>query len=447
MNKWISRRQLLRLLAIAGGGLGLGKVLAMRPMDEQDLTKTFLPITSREATPTSTPTPTATSTPTPTATSTPTPTATSTPTPTATSTPTPTTTSTPTATSTPGPFSARVVHVHSNNATSWDFATGWYGNYVDQDLVYTMMDEGLKRLTGESSAAAAWQTLLPTYVPGQGIAIKVNFNNSGHGCGDSDNIIDALIEPVNALIRGMKLIGVQEQDIWVYDAVRPLPDRFHTRCPYSNVRFFNGSDGCTEPATFSSGDPNAEVFFGHASLTPRRVADVLIDAKYLINLPIVKDHGIAAVTLGFKNHFGTIDNVIRPGDDNLHLFIDPTDPHFNPSYNPLLDIYQNPHVQTKTILIVGDGLYGALGNTNVVPTRWLTFGNDAANSLLLATDPVAIDCVMLDILDAEPVDHPGRSGHEDDYLELADGAGLGVFERGDPWGSGYSQIDYQKMEI
>jgi hypothetical protein len=294
--------------------------------------------------------------------------------------------------------------------------------------------------------AAAWRTLLTGYASGQAIAIKVNFNNCSTSCSDADNIIDALIEPVNALVRGMKAMGVREEDIWVYDAVRRLPDRFRSRCLYSGVHFFDRSGaGCAEPASFSSNDPNAEVNFAHPSLTPRRLTDVVINATYLINVPIMKDHGIAGVTLGFKNHFGSIDQISGPGNDHLHYYIDPGDSRYRPGYSPLVDIYVSPHIQDKTVLVVGDGLYGALVNTNVKPSRWSTFENDAPNSLFFAVDPVAIDCVMLDILDAEPVYHP--RGSTDDYLKLAARAGLGIFERGQPWGSGYSQIDYQKIQL
>jgi hypothetical protein len=78
-----------------------------------------------------------------------------------------------------------------------------------------------------------------------------------------------------------------------------------------------------------------------------------------------------------------------------------------------------------------------------VPTLWSTFGNRPPSSLFFATDPVAIDSVMTDFLDAE-TDIDVRSR---DYLDLAAAAGLGVADRGDPWGSGYQNIAFERIEI
>ena len=119
-----------------------------------------------------------------------------------------------------------------------------------------MVDEGVKRLTGKTTLAKAWQDILPNYQPGQGIAVKVNFNNTTT-CDDIDNQIDAIAEPVNAIIRGLKSIGVRETDIWIFDAIRAIPNRFTQRMLYSGVRLFD--KGCNETASFSSNDPDAEV--------------------------------------------------------------------------------------------------------------------------------------------------------------------------------------------
>jgi len=50
---------------------------------------------------------------------------------------------------------------------------------------------------------------------------------------------------------------------------------------------------------------------------------------------------------------------------------------------------------------------------------------------------------MTDFLDAE-TDIDARSR---DYLALAEAAGLGISEQGDPWGGGYSRIDFRQIEV
>jgi hypothetical protein len=327
-----------------------------------------------------------------------------------------------------------VVHVHAPGATNWDFGDGYYGDYVDQGVVNEMVDRGVMELTGTSLVDAAWRALIPDYSPGKAVAIKVNLNNSW-SCGDSDIIIDALIHPVNAVVRGLRQIGVAEEDVWVYDAIRNIPDRFVNGCLYPNVQFFGG---CCQPPSWSSDDPDAIIWFTpDPAPAPMRIADLLIDATYLINMPIVKAHCCAGVTLGFKNHLGTVD---RP--KKLHSHIWPGGEYFKRHHSPLVQIYQNPHIGAKTVLTIGDGLFGSWEDESATPLPWKTFGDSAPNSLFFATDPVALDCVMYDLLAAETT----IMDDSDVYLNVAADAGLGVFEHGDPWGSGYNQIDYVRVD-
>jgi hypothetical protein len=335
-------------------------------------------------------------------------------------------------TPTPAPAPS-VVHLHSLNATTWNGQAD-YWNYVDQNIVNAMVDAGLQNLTGTSTIQDAWRTILPSYRAGQGIAIKVNFNNNGNGR------IDSLIQTVNALVRGMKLIGVRETDIWLYDAIKRIPDRFVNGCLYPGVLFFD--DGTHRRAGFDSTNPSAAITFTTPPDLPphpgSKVTDVLVNATYVINLPIFKAHAdLAGVTLGFKNHFGSV-----PNPAAYHPYIFPGDAYFRSYYNSLVDLYKNANVRNKTVLTIGDGLF--TGNTWDSPARTMaTFGNQTPNSLFFATDPVAIDCVMYDFLDAE---WQIKSGG-DNYLRLAHQQGLGVFERGNPWGSGYTRIDYRRIEM
>ena len=152
--------------------------------------------------------------------------------------------------------------------------------------------------------------------------------------------------------------------------------------------------------------------------------------------------GLHPVTLGFKNHFGSLHSLGSLGStfDNPHYYINPNDLRYDRNSSPLVDINANANLAAKTVLTVGDGLFGA-PSVGATPVPWKTFGGQAANSLLFSRDPVAIDCVMCDLLRAEW----GLNEAAYDYLRLAQERGLGTFERGDPWGSGYNILSYTQV--
>jgi hypothetical protein len=116
----------------------------------------------------------------------------------------------------------------------------------------------------------------------------------------------------------------------------------------------------------------------------------------------------------------------------------------------MVTLYQNSHVGGKTILTLGDGLFGAFSSAGGAVNSWSVFGGQAANSLFFAMDPVAVDCVMADVLRAENVFSTNAAY---DYLFCAETANLGVCEGsrgnpgGDPFGSGYSEIDYVRQDL
>ncbi len=343
------------------------------------------------------------------------------------------------------PRSGKVVHVHDGSATHWSGQSN-YWDYVDQGTVSAMVERGLRELTGAPTAAAAWQALIPNYQPGQKVAIKVNFNNT-RTCDSVAPNIDALIQPVNAVAEGLIQMGVAPADIGVYDAIRALPDRFVAGA-LPGLSFFDGSWViCTTEAGFSF-QPESRVTFyppPDVSVPDVYVTNVLMNASYLINMPIMKGtHPLASVTLGFKNHFGTINS-----PQSVHTWVDVVHepPGYRTDYNVLVDLMRSPLIGGKTVLTIGDGLFAAR-IYNQAPVPWTSFGDQVPNSLFFATDPVAVDCVMHDLLVTEL--GTGVRDGANNYLRLAAEAGLGVFEQGDPWawpyGSGYQQIQYVRVD-
>jgi len=346
------------------------------------------------------------------------------------------------------PGSGKVVHVRNAAATNWDGEDDAYWNYLDQAAVDGMVDLGLRELTGAATVVDAWRKLIPTYQSGQRIAIKVNFNNS-RTCDNTWPVIDALMEPVNAVAKGLIQFGVAPQDICVYDAVRALPDRFVGKDLYG-VSFYDGWSVtfCRTEATFTGQAEMQVAFFPPAGITmpAEYVTDVLMNATYLINMPIMKGgHPLAGVTLGFKNHFGTIHAC-----SGLHDYVNVVGvpPAYRTDYNPLVDLVRSPLIGGKTVLTVGDALFAAR-IFNQTPVPWTTFDGQLPNSLFFATDPVAVDCVMHDLIVAEPYTAVPEGANN--YLRLAANSRLGVFEAGDPWqepfGSGYRNLDYIRVDL
>ncbi len=418
-NKKMSRRDLLKMAALAGlGGVVACAQEATRTAVAQSPTpwphSNYLPMISR-----SSPEPTPTLAPTIAPTASPIPTVVPTVPP-------------------PNGLSGRVAHVRAGNVTSWlSTEDGYYWEEVNQNVVNGMVETGLKNLTGKSNLTDAWQTLIPNYKAGEKIAIKVNFNNTdvegdSNGCSDDGPHIDAIIEPVNALLRTLVVnFGVPASNILVFDARRRIPARFYTRCLYSGVTFGEDPNSC-EDDLLTAGNDTRITFAPPSGVTmnPIYLTNFISNTNYLINMPIMKRHHGAGVTLGFKNHFGSI---LEPYDMHDRTFLYDSgspNPLWRADYNPMVDMYKNSHIRYKTVLTLGDGLFGCLEGEDSRPQSWSTFEEQPPKSLFFSFDPVAIDSVMADFLLAEPLGSPNPSNSINSirYLALAETAGLGVHE-------------------
>ena len=151
----------------------------------------------------------------------------------------------------------------------------------------------------------------------------------------------------------------------------------------------------------------------------------------IINVAVLKDHGAAGVTLALKNlSHGLVNNVLRshatPATNACHTFI--------PAVVAL------PQIREKVVLNILDGLTAVYqGGPSAHPN-----GMWAYRSLFFATDPVALDTVGWQIIDAKraamglpPVAMAGRWGtppnpregfdiRQPQHIPLAMALGLGL---------------------
>jgi hypothetical protein len=145
------------------------------------------------------------------------------------------------------------------------------------------------------------------------------------------------------------------------------------------------------------------------------------EAKYLINLALMRAHTMFGVTLCAKNHFGT---TYFPNDRGwtpspLHRYGNRTD--LMGSYNCLVNLNGHEHLDGKTLLYMIDALYPARNQTSSV-IRFVSFDNDWFSSIFVSQDMVAIDSVGLDFLRNEQALNPkvvDVTGNPDNYLHEA----------------------------
>jgi len=326
----------------------------------------------------------------------------------------------------------RVVWIYDPNATSWNGSTGswWSDTNTNQLVVNSMMSKSIQYLTGEVTDAKAWDALFRHfnqthgfgdvgYQVGEKITIKINMNQQdnwnawGAGAGmPSPQAIYALLDQL------INVVGVPSSAITIYDAARYIGDPIYNKVTsnFQGITFVvkntlagNGRIGAahdTANPVYTQGPPTAYL------------PTCVTQAKYLINMALLRPHQLYGVTLCGKNNFGSVYFPNNGGwtPSPLHNY-GGRSKAMN-TYNCLVELNGHRHLGGKTLLYMVDGLYPAVHQGgNVV--RWQTFGNDWCSSIFASQDPVAIDSVGTDFLRTEPACNADVIGNPDNYLHEA----------------------------
>ena len=351
-----------------------------------------------------------------------------------------------------GIYPGRVIWVRDPNATSWDGATGhwWDDAHTNQKVVHTMTSRLVRNLAGRSNEKQAWDALFRSfndthklgtsgYRPGERIAIKINCNQdrspewgapsgTARGGAPPREPQNGLPSPhaVAALVTELiEMAGVRGDDIMIYDATgirnvgQPILTRIRSNPnpEFQKVKFLVGTDYNLGGRMSPTPDMVNPIRFSKGELPVGYLPRQVTEAKYMINMALLRPHGMAGVTLTAKNHFGSVH---FPNDGGwspqiLHNSVLRTQPMG--SYNALVDLIGHRHLGGKTMLYILDGLYTAEHNEGSV-FKWASLDDHWASSMLMSQDPVAIDSVALDMLASEPRATQVR-GHADNYLHEA----------------------------
>lgn len=341
---------------------------------------------------------------------------------------------------------------------------GWFMEKNNNAAVIdSMVLHSLIALTGAPSGETAWDSLFrfynrnhghgnTGYSSGQKILLKVNATTAYGGLsagrfnadlGRTDHLsINAFSAETNPYVvlsllkQLVNVAGVPESMIYIGDPARNIYKEFyelwHTEFPDVNIL---GNDLIHPelnvaalgrlPVAISS---TPVVFWSdQGTVMPDALNDPLFtifqEIDYLINIPTMKAHSTAGITLVAKNHFGSF---TREWAMHLHpgLFDGVDDPVRvgYGLYRVQTDIMMHKMLSGKNLLLIVDGLYpgeDALG----VPEKWLSppFYNNWCSSLFMSLDPVAIESVCHDFLRTEyygptPAQNRPNWFGVDDYL-------------------------------
>ena len=246
------------------------------------------------------------------------------------------------------------------------------GPLINGNVVREMLDDAIKTLTN----GGGWQSLIPSYKPGEIVGIKVNAQ-----------IPKIATQPrvIAAVIQGLVGIGVPKDKIIIWDC--EAPSMMHSNY-WPLMREFPGLRITTTDKLDDYYDQSKVM---DIQGNPAHLSRLLTQATHLINVPVLKSHFEAGVTFALKNHLGSVGKDIKERQKLFHNPIDESKPMHkimgrgSPIAERIALINTAPDIKDKTRLIVGDALFGLY--------RMGPFGEPefVYNGLIVGTDPVAVD--------------------------------------------------------
>ena len=274
----------------------------------------------------------------------------------------------------PGPYPGRVVSIRSDKCV--DTSTG----AANDEVVREMMARGMRTLTGAGTTADAWRRF---FEPSDIVGIKVN-------CGGYPHCVSAY-EIVADVVRQLMGIGVPVSHIYVYERFQDqmnevnyaphLPEGVQIVAAERANR--NVDNSGYDPATYLEAD-----FFGEDDTRSNMMRLVSRVLTKIVNIPNMKDHGATGVTGCLKNiAYGSFSNVARTHQRGK-----------SHTYSVVGALAAMEPLRSRTVLQIMDGLRGVWhGGPFARTTRYVFY----PRQIMFGTDPVAIDRLLLDIIEKE----------------------------------------------
>ena len=285
----------------------------------------------------------------------------------------------------PGKFPGKVIHVKNSKAV--------INNEPVEAEAYLMIKQAMLGLTDQKSLKKAWRTFVS---PGEKIGLKVN-PVAGKTLATSHAVVKSIIKQLTES-------GIDKKYITIWDRREmDLQDSGFTTENYPGIRIM-GTEQKDANGSFTDKDGK---FYGERNIDKDWFYYADIEGEYdaetmpfmvnggkysyftkivtreldkIINIPILKNAG-ASITNAMKNlAFGAVSNTGR-----LHAKL------WN---DTCAEVCAFAPLRDKVVLNICDGLRGCFnGGPGANPQFFCNF-----NSILVASDPVALDRIAYDIV-------------------------------------------------
>ena len=294
----------------------------------------------------------------------------------------------------------------------------WDGDRLDEDAVSELIDQGMMKFTGRSSAKEAWRDIV---LPDDIVGIKIN-PLGGPELSTHPIIVDKIVE-------GLYGAGVLKKQIIIWD-------RFESHLLNAGYPIKQDEGEVQTIASDTEGiGYDDEVFYESGKDSVNRRENESTRSRYsrivtehvdvLINVPVLKHHEMAGISGCLKNlAFGSVDNTRRF--------------HAKPLYcNPAIaEILEHKVLKDKLALNIVDGLVASFdrGPTYHAESAW-KYG-----SLFVSTDPVILDVLVLQTINQKREEMElGNVSKLANHINTASSVGLGT--------NTLDQADLQRVEI
>jgi hypothetical protein len=320
------------------------------------------------------------------------------------------------ANSMPGKYPGKVVHIINSKSVIND--------EPQEKEAYQMIEKALLELTGETDLKKAWRTFVS---PGEKIGLKVNPIGGV--------LLSTSHAVVKSVVKQLTISGIDKKDIIIWDRREmELKDAGFTKDNYPGIKI-RGTEQQDENGSFVDkegryyGENNIDKqWFYWADVEGEYDAEtmpyMINGGKYsyftgivttgvdkIINIPILKNAG-GSITNAMKNlAFGSVSNTGRL--------------HANLWNETCAEVCAFAPLRDKVVLNITDGLRGCFnGGPGANPQFICNY-----NSILISSDPVAIDRVGYDIITEKRIKEGIQKSSNPDsltFLAMATSLGLGT---------------------